>query len=150
MSKDKTPGWLRNVNTGVIQTYHPRKAELPFMEPVFEKPELPGRVDRKRKVRPFDEAQLKAKTKAAEAPEEEPESPEAESQDEPVADLFTAEDLDSMESDLNSAMKKEDIANIAMEGFGVEIDQSKGVARADMKDQVRALIDTARKALEAD
>lgn len=150
----KTPGWLRNKNTGAIQTYHPQKAALPYMEPVFEKPEPTAVPDRKRKVRPFDEAQAKAKKKAAaqaaaDAVEAEGE-PEQADEPEVMSDIFSADDLDKLEADLKSAMKKDEIASIAMENFGVEIDQSTGVGRAKMKDEVKALIEKARADLEGE
>jgi len=144
MAKEDSPSkYLRNINTGVVCAYHPAKASLPFMEPCDELPE-PRKVNRQRKLRPFDEAR---RAKDA-APREDAAVEDEISDSGPSEALLTPEELDEAEQKVSSALKKDDIAEVGMEYFGVEIDKSTDTSRAQMKEQVNALIEKARESLE--
>lgn len=147
MSKEH-PKYLRNKNTGAIQTWTESKAAMPFMEPCDDPPEPREPVSLRTK-RPFDEEQeRRSKLTKANAARD---SVLADS-DEPEFDLgdlaLSADDLDEAEQKVNSALKKEDIAAVAVDYFAIEIPDGQGVKRATMKDQVRQMIEAARRELE--
>lgn len=149
MPDEKTPKYLRNKRTGAVQTYHPGKARLPEMEP-WDEPPQPRNAGKRRTKRPYDEEQER---RAREAKGEEARQEavrEKVSQEDPEMPILAAEQLDEAEQKVKSALKKDDIAAVAMDYFGIEISTEKGVKRADMKTDVVRMIELARSELDAE
>lgn len=143
-----TPKYLRNKHTGAIQKYHPAKAQLPSMEPLAELPEIEPKEYKRRTVRPFDERQMEKKALREMAGEDAPE-PVVEGKNNQTATefAFDAEELEEISSNLKSALKKDDIMELAFEHFGMEL--NKKLTRKDMKERVNEMIQLAYAELEA-
>jgi len=147
VSKEEShPKYLRNTNTGAIQAWSRAKAQLPFMEP-HDKPPEPREATNRRTKRPYDvEQERRAKVAKADAARESVLADDDAGETGGLA--LSPEDLDECEAQLKSAMSKDDIAALANDYFGIEISTASGVKRADMKDDVRSMIELARKDLE--
>ena len=143
------PKYLRNKYTGAIQPYHPAKARLDSMEPLAKLPETTAKVSTLRKVRPFDERQLeKAAMKDMAGESIDPEEAINLNNEVPTQFAYTLEELQEIESNLKSAMRKEDITSIALENFGTEVPSGKGISRKKMKEKVQEMIDLCYKQID--
>lgn len=146
MAEKETPKYLRNKRTGAVQTYHPRKALMPDMEP-WDEPPKPRTGLKRRTKRPFDEEQERRALEARGEEARQEAVREKVSQEDPDLPILTAEQLDEAEQQVKSALKKDDIASVAMDYFGIKISTEKGVKRADMKSDVLRMIELARSEL---